>query len=75
MGGPLQQELNDITMGGPLQQELNDITMGGPLQQELNVNDTLLQQTSTIAGVRRRDSYSKSMSGSPTVSPGVVAPQ
>ena len=44
-------------------------SQGGHLWQELNVNDTLLQQTSTISGVRRPNSAGKSWSGSSTLMP------
>ena len=44
----------------------------GHLQQELNVSDTLLQQTSTIPGVRRQDSDGKSRSGSSTSMPSKI---
>ena len=49
------------------------MSQGGQLQPELNGGGTLFQQTSTISGVRRPNSTSKSRIGSSTLTYSAIA--
>ena len=48
-------------------------SQGGQLKPELNGSDTLLQQTSTIPGVRKHNSAGKSVIGSSRLIPSEIA--